>query len=334
MAEVTLNTAYHVTPPEKFTFSTPGHWPRWLQRFERFRSASGLIKQTEEEQVNALVYFMGDNADEIFSSFNLSAEHQKKYDIVIKRFTDYFIVKRNTIFERAQFNKRVQGEGETVNDFITSLYSLAEYCEYGALHDELIRDKIVVGISDKRLSEKLQLDSELTLSKAMEQVRLSECVKTQQEMLSSHKSSIQALTKVNKRGVTNKSSFQKAKFNENKGFNRNRDKLKNTEYCKWCGKYKHQRKFCPAKDVKCRKCFKMGHFERVCLQKEKSEISFLGMITAVSKDPNYTTGWTVPIKFQNRTINFKIDSGADYTVISKAVLVSAFQNAKVEKPES
>ena len=50
---------------------------------------------------------------------------------------------------------------------------LAEHCEYGALHDEMIRDRIVVGIVDSSLSLKLQLDSNLTLKKAIDAGRLS-----------------------------------------------------------------------------------------------------------------------------------------------------------------
>ena len=43
-------------------------------------------------------------------------------------------------FKRARFNMRVQQEGESVDSFITDLYTLAEFCEFGELHDELIRD--------------------------------------------------------------------------------------------------------------------------------------------------------------------------------------------------
>ena len=40
---------------------------------------------------------------------------------------------------------RKQEEGESVDTFIISLYSLAEHCNYGQLKDELIWDRIVVG---------------------------------------------------------------------------------------------------------------------------------------------------------------------------------------------
>ena len=56
------------------------------------------------------------------------------------------IIKRNGIFKRAKVNMRVQKEGEPVNNFITDLYALFEHCNFGTLHDELIRDRIVVGM--------------------------------------------------------------------------------------------------------------------------------------------------------------------------------------------
>ncbi|KAL5499382.1 hypothetical protein EMCRGX_G010781 [Ephydatia muelleri] len=88
--------------------------------------------------------------------------------------------KRNVIYERAKFNLRKQEDGEPVDDFVTTLYSLAQYCNFGDLHDEMIRDRLVVGLRDANLSEKLQLDSELTLEKAIAMARQSESVKLQQ----------------------------------------------------------------------------------------------------------------------------------------------------------
>ena len=38
---------------------------------------------------------------------------------------------------------RRQEEGEPVDSFITSLYWLAEHCNYCDLHDEMIQDRIV-----------------------------------------------------------------------------------------------------------------------------------------------------------------------------------------------
>jgi len=130
-----------------------------------------------------LIYSKGDEAEDILYSFGLSDANQKKYDIVKKRFDDHFIPTRNTIFERARFNRRVQEEGESVDAFITDLYTLAEHCNYKDLRDDLIRDRIVVGIRDSQLSEQMQMDSKLTLASAIALVRQKEAVKSQQKEL-------------------------------------------------------------------------------------------------------------------------------------------------------
>ena len=67
-------------------------------------------------------------------------------------------VRCNVIFERAKFNRRRQEKGETVDTFIIALHTLAEHCNFGTLTDEMIRDRIVVGLLDAKLSEKLQLE--------------------------------------------------------------------------------------------------------------------------------------------------------------------------------
>ena len=62
---------YQVSSPEPFSFNRPAEWEKWIRRFERFRIASGIEKQSEEAQVNTLIYSMGAQADDIFRSFGL-----------------------------------------------------------------------------------------------------------------------------------------------------------------------------------------------------------------------------------------------------------------------
>ena len=142
------SATYQVTPPEQFNFSRPEEWTKWVRRFERFRKASGLEEKDEEVQINTLIYAMGDDADDILRSFRLSAADSKKYDTVKAKFDAHFVKRRNVVYERAKFNLRRQRDGESVDSFITAIYGLAEYCGYGNLHDEMIRDRIVVGIRD------------------------------------------------------------------------------------------------------------------------------------------------------------------------------------------
>lgn len=73
---------FQVAPLECFNFSRPEEWPKWIRRFDCFRCASGLSEKSEENQVHILVYSMGDDADDILSSFKLSEEDRKNYKTV------------------------------------------------------------------------------------------------------------------------------------------------------------------------------------------------------------------------------------------------------------
>ena len=64
-----------------------------------------------------------------------------------------------------------------MDEFIVSLYRLVEQCNYGTLKEEMIRVRLVVGLTDNTLSERLQMRPDLTLTQAVEMVRISELVK-------------------------------------------------------------------------------------------------------------------------------------------------------------
>ena len=107
------------------------------------------------------MYLLGSKGEDVLFSFNLTNEEVENYNVVVARFNTYFNVHTNAIYERAVYNRLNQNDSDSVDDFITRLYSQVDKCHYGNLRDEILRDRIVVGIKDKSLSEKLQLDSEL-----------------------------------------------------------------------------------------------------------------------------------------------------------------------------
>ncbi|KAL1487100.1 hypothetical protein MTO96_031116, partial [Rhipicephalus appendiculatus] len=175
--------SFAIEPPDAFNFSSPNEWPKWKQRSERFRTSSGLCVKPEQHQVDALLYIMGEQAEEIYDSFALSEENSKKFDAVVEQFDKYFIPRHNVIFKRARFNTRVQQDGESAEDFVTALHTFSKDCEFGALREEFVRYRLGVGIKDKQLSARLQLDADLTLQKALDPVCQIETVRQQQAEL-------------------------------------------------------------------------------------------------------------------------------------------------------
>ena len=95
---------------------------------------------------------------------------------MLENFNQFFQVRKYVIIERAQFNSLHQQEGETFKQYISALYRLAETCNYAGLKEEMIRDCLVVGIRDKSLSERLQMDAALTLEKAKTTIRQCEAI--------------------------------------------------------------------------------------------------------------------------------------------------------------
>ncbi len=111
--------------------------------------------EPEVRQVSSLLYCLGEEANDVLASTNITEEDCKKFDVVLKKFDEIFGVWHNIIFERARFNQCNQLPGESAEKYISELYRLAENCKYGAMKDELIRDRLVVGILGKRVSQQL-----------------------------------------------------------------------------------------------------------------------------------------------------------------------------------
>ena len=118
----------------------------------------------------------------IFRSFQLVEDNQV-YGTVKGCFATQFVGRTNVIFKRARFNKHFGSKQESMINLIKSLYMLADTCQFGTLKEEIIEDRIIVGISNAMLSQKLMQDDTLTLDKAVKQAKSSELVKEHHEIL-------------------------------------------------------------------------------------------------------------------------------------------------------
>ena len=281
--------------PEPFNFEKPESWPQWIRRFERFANIR-LEKRSEEVKVDSLVFYLGNQAEDIFASFNLSEEDGKKYDVVKDKFKDYFIDKPNVVYERHKFNTRRQQPGEKVEDFITALHTMAEYLNYGELKNELIRDRIVAGIADVKLSEKMQLDGDLSLEKAMLMARQSERIKAQQGELRNIESSQPSL--LESRDPIESCSLRKTglrrRFPGNRAENRR---------CYNCGEVDHIARFCSVQP-------RMKVKEIATLEDADSSQSKQNKV--LFRD----NGWYVTLPVGNKcSVQFKVDTGSAATII-------------------
>ena len=307
----------NVAPPEPLNFNKPEEWSKWIKRFERYLTVANITD--EEQKINSLLYAMGPKSEDIILMFGLTDEQVKVYQTVKDNFDKHFVVRKNVTFERARFNRRIQAPNESIESFLTDLYSLVESCEYGDMRDELLRDKIVVGIRDTKLSETLQMDDKLTLQKALAKVRSKEMIEKQTQALQD--------LNVSRADVLKHKTQRKAPGPKARGPKSQTPKT--TKECYRCANPAHKYTDCPARNSKCGKCGKIGHWAKCCKTKPKNihEVEctadeerdeyFFGMVESSQVSSIDCNKWNIELYVNGTPVEFKIDSGADITLIGK-----------------
>ena len=315
-------------PPESFDFSRPETWEEWRERFLRFRIATKLQQETGEVQVSSLIYAMGREAEKIFTSFTFPARQdgqpdpKNNFDVVLRLFNNHFVPRTNVIHERAKFHSRHQYDGETVEQDVRALYDLSAHCQFHD-QDETIRDRLVLGLNDKEVSQRLQLEPELTLKVAVDTARHHELVKGQVQDQSGL--SVDAVRQ------PSYSTWRGYKSGRGRGSGQHQQIQQNQQQtCGKCGR-KHGFSNCPARGKVCRNCNKKNHFAVVCRGKSHvSEVAVGGQVPQQgdgnvfhlgSIDKQQTTGseppWRVTLTVLGRQISFKLDTGADVCILRK-----------------
>ena len=249
----------------------PENWQKWRQRFERYRTGTAL---EEGKLVSTFLYSMGYVADDILATLTGIDEATTAYTDLLAAFDAHFGGRKNTIFARVKFNRRVKRVGETVDNFIQDLHKLAEDCEYGALKDELIRDRIVVGVTDDDLSNLLQTKANLTLAEAIQSSRQAETRKEGQALLRGNQAdSLRFQTrhrnKSQQRSFPNSPGRQLNRPTPSRGPPTSSRGPNNQPRCQYCGHERHKRDACPARQAICVACSKKGHYKAVCRSRPK-----------------------------------------------------------------
>ncbi|GFO14290.1 retrovirus-related pol polyprotein from [Plakobranchus ocellatus] len=241
-------------PPRKFSFR-PEEWPEWSTEFKRFRTAGKLHLEDGEIQRDTHIYCMGQEAEKIYRTlqFDGEGETDTKFDCLMGKLTKYFIPKRNIIYERSQFQERKQRETETIEEFYRVLKDLVRHCNYGAEEDSIIRDRFVVGLTDQKLKEKLQLIHDLTLKKALETARQHELIKSQMKA----QAVVDLVSKNDSKASSNPKPRPGSSSNQRAA-------------CGRCGR-QHGPRQCPAYGEECMKCGGRNHFAKNCHTKPHTE---------------------------------------------------------------
>ena len=200
----------------------------------------------------------------------------------------------------------------------------------------MLRDRLVVGIRDGALSAKLQLEATLTLEKAKKTIRQKEAVQEQHQQLQADSSRDKpiVLDQVHSNTGGARGLYFKSQWSESAAGSASRRAISQgsdsttvssrqcraTSQCRRCGKQQHQSgEVCPAGGATCHRCNRRGHFQAQCFSKTiATSTNELSLDTAFlgSVDSRQESSWTITLGVENKVIPFKLDTGAEVTVIS------------------
>ncbi|XP_058445992.1 uncharacterized protein LOC131432346 [Malaya genurostris] len=89
---------------------------------------------------------------------------------MVKKLKSRFDKKPSSLVQRLKFSNRVQQPDESLEDYVLSVKLQAEFCSFGTFKDQAIRDRIISGIRDTSLQEKILNEDEELSAEATEKI--------------------------------------------------------------------------------------------------------------------------------------------------------------------
>ena len=162
----------------------------------------------------------------------------------------------STIVQRFYFNTRIQEMEETLSEFVAGLRRLSEYCQFAATLDGMLRDRLVCGIWNGHLQQRLLAETDLTFQNALD---------ISQAIEAAERNARDQQAKQTPKPILALNHPTRPPYSQG----RPKSSDKQTK-CYRCGS-SHQARECPFKDAECHYCKRKGYIAKVCHTKARDE---------------------------------------------------------------
>ena len=266
---------FSLPPPEVF-LAVPGEpavpWTRWLTGFNAYIDALGFsdAELPDKRKTALLVHLLGTEGQRVLGALGSATT----FADTAKLLTDHFSGKQRVLIRRYRLRKRHQRPGESIQTFVADLRELARACEYGGLHDQMIRDQLIEGTSCDKTREKLLMEpDDLTLSDAIKIALQVESALECSTLLASpsyqqHTVLAQQLQRTDLSSQVSPPTDYSTTDDSLpvQQMSRQRPTVGPRRSCGNCGSNSHDTRAsqCPARGQVCRNCSKLNHFAKVC----------------------------------------------------------------------
>ena len=222
------------------------NWEFFKDSWKNYATATKLDQKDKKIVVATLLSIMGKEFLNVCRNLPMTVEERQDANVILTKLDEYFVPKRNTIYERYVFSCRSQKHGKNFDQFLTELRKFAATCQFGTFEDEMLRDRIVTGLRDHGHRERVLRETTLTLQKAIDICRTNEMAANQRLKMKQT------------------DTVHLVHGNETRAHHadprKNPRKIKNCKYCV----HSHAAGKCPAFGKTCTKCNKKNHLAKVC----------------------------------------------------------------------
>uniref|UniRef100_A0A668UI84 Retrotransposon gag domain-containing protein n=1 Tax=Oreochromis aureus TaxID=47969 RepID=A0A668UI84_OREAU len=139
--------------------------------FDNYLLAIGGNDFATERKRALLIHCLGTEGQRIYSALPLTTDDYKGS---VKALETYFHPKVNVVAERYRFRQRAQSVGESTDHYVAALRELVTQCKFGAMENEMLRDQLVEETNNALIRERLLMEEDLTLDRALEIARRTE----------------------------------------------------------------------------------------------------------------------------------------------------------------
>lgn len=300
----------------------------WTERFELYVALNEV--NTHKKQLLFLTLLGNEGYALMRDLCSPQKPSEKKYEDLKNLLLNYINPKPNLITERYKFKERRQAANESVMQFVTKLKKMSEHCEFGAVLEDALRDQVIWGIRDSNIKKKLLSDGLLTFKKCVEISLAVESANNDvskldhQEEINYHKTSRRKNNKF-KEDQAGNGKLTTINNNFKTGMETSSSPRNDKVVCYCCGIRGHVKTNCKYKNYSCKRCFKVGHLQKVCKSKSKSvnnikedciDLNLSNLFNLDSVEVNFIKPYCVKLEVGSKVIEFQVDTGSAVSVMS------------------
>jgi len=237
------------------------------------------------------------------------------------------------IAERYKFHQIVQKQ--SINEYISELRKQVEHCEYGAMKDEVLRDKFIFGLKENAIIEKLLSENhkDLTIDKAIQMASAYDNLHQTELLKKDSPSSFENVAairgfKSQQQATANGGQFKRQARFTNQYQSRGGQGAGGGVQCWCCGRNNHTKISCYFKNHKCSICNVVGHTEKMCKRKSINNVESDEDEVFFVCNKEQCNDFMRTVNINEIPIDMLIDTGSSRTIINKASAIKC--NAVIE----